>query len=65
MSFVANDLRNEQMSMYDSTLNLTDRERRFLEKSWAKVFAEKVFPAIDETPYAVLYILRFFILIVT
>ena len=55
MSFVANDLRNEQMSMFDSTLNLTERERRFLEKSWAKVFAEKVFPAIDETPYAVLY----------
>lgn len=55
MSFVANDLRNEQMSMFDSTLNLTDRERRFLEKSWAKVFAEKVFPAIDEAPYAVLY----------
>lgn len=55
MSFVANDLKNEQMSMFDSTLNLTDRERRFLEKSWAKVFAEKVFPAIDEAPYAVLY----------
>lgn len=50
-----NDVRNEQLSMFDSTLNLTDRERRFLEKSWAKVFAEKVFPAIDETPYAVLY----------
>lgn len=55
MSFVANDLKNEQMSMFDSTLNLTDRERRFLEKSWAKVFAEKIFPAIDESPYAVLY----------
>ena len=46
MAFVAND--NQQLTLTDSTLNLTQREKRVLEKSWAKTFAEKVFPAIDE-----------------
>ncbi len=26
-----------------------------LEKSWAKYFAENIFPAIDEEPFKVLY----------
>lgn len=47
MAFVAND--NQQLTLTDSTLNLTQREKRVLEKSWAKTFAEKVFPAIDES----------------
>ena len=46
MAFAAND--NQQLTLTDSTLNLTQREKRVLEKSWAKIFAEKVFPAIDE-----------------
>lgn len=46
MSFVKND--NQQISLLDSTFNLTEREKRMLEKSWAKTFADKVFPAIDE-----------------
>ena len=46
MSFVPNN--NQQLSLMDSTFHLTEREKRFLEKSWAKTFAEKVFPAIDE-----------------
>ena len=53
MAFVAND--NQQLTLTDSTLNLTQREKRVLEKSWAKTFAEKVFPAIDESIFSVLY----------
>lgn len=53
MAFKAND--NQQLSFIDSTFNLTERERRFLEKSWAKPFAEKIFPAIHEEDFAVLY----------
>ena len=53
MAFVAND--NQQLTLTDSTLNLTQREKRVLEKSWAKTFAEKVFPAIDESIFSALY----------
>lgn len=55
MSFVANDVGSEQLSLFDSFATLTDREKRFLNKSWAKYFAENIFPKIDEQPYAVLY----------
>jgi len=53
MAYVAN--KNQQLSLIDSTFHLTEREKRVLEKSWAKVFAEKVFPAIDENIFSVLY----------
>ena len=53
MSFVKND--NQQLTVLDSTFNLTEREKRMLEKSWAKTFADKVFPAIDENIFSVLY----------
>lgn len=53
MAFATND--NQQISLTDSTFNLTERERKFLEKSWAKPFAEKIFPAIHEEDFAVLY----------
>lgn len=53
MAFVKND--NQQITFDDSTFNLTEREKRFLDKSWAKVFAEKVFPAIREEDFSVLY----------
>lgn len=53
MSFKLND--TEQISLFDSFLNLTPREQKALENSWAKVFAEEVFPKIDEKPFAVLY----------
>ena len=55
MSFVLNDASMQQMSFLDSYNTLTDREKKFLEKSWAKYFAEHIFPKIDERPYAVLY----------
>ena len=53
MSFKTNDV--EQLSLFDSFSNLTAREQKALENSWAKVFAEQVFPKIDEKPFAVLY----------
>lgn len=53
MAFVANN--NQQLTLSDSTFNLTEREKRVLEKSWAKSFAEMVFPAIDESIFSVLY----------
>ncbi len=53
MAFATNS--NQQLSLADSTFDLTEREKRFLEKSWAKVFAEKIFPAIHEEEFAVLY----------
>ena len=55
MSFAFNSATEQQLSLWDSYESLTPREKRALEKSWAKVFAEKIFPKIDETPYAVLY----------
>ncbi|MDY4000447.1 MAG: transposase [Blautia sp.] len=55
MSFVTNDANLQQLSFTDSFHFLTSREQRILEKSWAKYFAEKIFPKIDEKPYAVLY----------
>ncbi|MDD4528138.1 MAG: transposase [Candidatus Margulisbacteria bacterium] len=53
MSFVSN--KSNQLNFNDSVFNLTDREKRFLEKSWAKPFAEKIFPNINEKPFSVLY----------
>ena len=53
MSFRLNDC--EQLSIDDSFNNLTERERKALENSWAKSFAEDIFPYIDEKPYKVLY----------
>lgn len=55
MSFSFNPSNNQQLSLWDSYELLTEREKKFLEKSWAKVFSEKIFPKIDEAPYAVLY----------
>lgn len=46
---------SQQFSLFDSTSNLTDREKKLLDKSWAKYFAENIFPAIDEKPFQVLY----------
>lgn len=53
--FAENHVEYEQISLFNSFTGLTEREQRFLEKSWAKPFAEHIFPAIDEAPFAVLY----------
>lgn len=44
-----------QFSIFDHRNNLTEREKNVLEKSWAKVFADEIFPAIDETRFSILY----------
>lgn len=53
MSFKENPC--QQLSITDSFYGLTARERKALEKSWAKVFADEIFPAIDEKRFSVLY----------
>lgn len=53
MSFSTNQ--SQQLSLFDAATNLTEREKRLLEKSWAKYFAENIFPEIDEAPFSVLY----------
>lgn len=53
MAFKENE--SQQISLTDSFLNLTEREKKALEKSWAKVFADDIFPAIDEKRFSVLY----------
>ena len=53
MSFVINN--QNQITLDDSTLSLTARERRFLDKSWAKSFADNIFPKIEEKAFAILY----------
>lgn len=55
MSFRANDPHTSQMSMLDATALMSDREKRYLEKSWARVFADEIFPLIDEQPFAPMY----------
>lgn len=55
MAFVLNNVNQQQLSFFDSYNNLTEREKKVLEKSWAKYFSEYIFPQIDEQPYAVLY----------
>ena len=46
---------HQQLSVFDRVNQLTERERKTLEKSWAKVFADDIFTAIDETRFSVLY----------
>jgi hypothetical protein len=53
MSFRENT--SQQMSITDKYSVLTDRERKALENSWARIFADEVFPAIDEKRFSVLY----------
>ena len=53
MSFKTNSA--QQISLHDITNTLTTREKKMLDKSWAKDFAERIFPIIDENRYNVLY----------
>ena len=53
MSFKTNSC--QQLSLEDSFLTLTAREKKALENSWAQVFADEIFPAIDEERFSVLY----------
>lgn len=53
MSFKENPC--QPMIIADSFVELTIREQKALEKSWAKVFADEIFPSIDEKRFSVLY----------
>ena len=53
MSFRENNC--QQLSITDSFSGLTAREQKALERSWAKIFADELFPAIDEKRFSVLY----------
>ena len=54
MSFKVN--RNDgQFHLNDSFYRLSERNKKFVLKSWAKEFAEVVFPAINEERFSVLY----------
>jgi len=53
MGFRINDY--QQFNFNDRINKLTDRERAFLEKSWAKPFGDRIFPLIDESKFEVLY----------
>lgn len=46
MSFKENTY--QQLSIADSFSGLTVREQKALEKSWAKIFVDELFPATDE-----------------
>lgn len=53
MSFCKNP--SQQLSINDPLLNLTDREKKRLEHSWAKEFGDVLFPMIREERFSVLY----------
>ncbi|MBA7655194.1 hypothetical protein ES703_63093 [subsurface metagenome] len=53
MSFQLNNA--QQMAINDSLLSLTERERKYLNNSWAETFSKKIFPFIDEDRFSVLY----------
>ena len=55
MSFKENTY--QQLSLTDSFSVLTSREQKALEKSWAKVFADEIFPAVSVS--AVMVMKRF------
>jgi hypothetical protein len=43
------------MAIHDSLLSLTERERKYLNDSWAETFSKKIFPFIKEDQFSVLY----------
>ena len=53
MSFFTNPA--QQMTIDDALFSLTARDRKALDHSWAKTFADELFPKIEEEPFRVLY----------
>lgn len=43
------------MTFSDTMFGLTPREQKALKNSWAQLFAEEIFPFIDESRFEVLY----------
>lgn len=46
---------SNQISIYDSTLYLSEYHQKILNKSWAGYFRENIFPKINEQSFSVLY----------
>lgn len=53
MSFCRNT--SQQFSIFDSLVNLTERERKMLKNTWAEKFGSQIFPLINEDRFSVLY----------
>ena len=53
MSFQLN--KTQQMAINDPLFSLTEREKRYLQDSWAEAFSKKIFPFIAEDRFRVLY----------
>jgi len=53
MSYKANQ--TQQVGLNDRFNNLTEKEKKVVEGSWAKTFADNIFPFIHEENFAVLY----------
>ena len=53
MAFVQNTY--QQLSFVDSLNHLSEREKKLLERSWAKPFGDDIFPKIDERKFADFY----------
>lgn len=53
MAFSSNSY--QQLGFADRLMSLNDRERKMLEESWAGVFADRIFPRIDEKIFKDLY----------
>ena len=41
------------MAINNALLSLTEREKKYLKKSWAETFSKKIFPFIDEDRFSV------------
>ena len=56
MSFRPSDLTaDDQFTLFGGYANLTEREKKHLENSWAEPFRNEIYPAINEERFAVLY----------
>lgn len=53
MSFVTNEF--QQFTLGDSFISLSERNKNIVLKSWAKPFADVIFPAISEERFSILY----------
>ena len=53
MSFATNE--TQQIGLNDRFNNLTEKEKKVVMNSWAKPFAEIIFPSINEADFSVLY----------
>lgn len=53
MSFKRNEF--QQINLFDSAYSISERNKSFLKKTWAFGFSEKVFQAINEQRFSVLY----------